>query len=67
MLVVDDEAEIAELMRAMLEGAGFGTMRTQPPERGLGRDLRALQPDGPGAARWRALQGEITGVIKSSW
>lgn len=43
----------------LLEGAAFGALRTLPPEAGLGRDLRALQPVGVGAARWRALQGEI--------
>jgi two-component system NtrC family sensor kinase len=65
VLVVDDEAEIAELMRAMLEGAGFEVATAESGAVALElleaarfdavvSDLR--MPDMDGAALWRALQ-----------
>jgi CheY-like chemotaxis protein len=64
-LVVDDEAEIAELMRAMLEGAGFEVATAESGAVALElletarfdavvSDLR--MPDMDGAALWRELQ-----------
>lgn len=64
VLVVDDEAEIAELMRAMLEGAGFEVATAESGAVALElleaarfdavvSDLR--MPDMDGAALWREL------------
>jgi two-component system NtrC family sensor kinase len=66
VLVVDDEAEIAELMRAMLEGAGFevataesGAVALELLEEArfdaIVSDLR--MPDMDGAALWREVRG----------
>ncbi len=65
VLVVDDEAEIAELMRAMLEGAGFEVATAESGAVALElleearfdavvSDLR--MPDMDGAALWRELR-----------
>ena len=65
MLVVDDEAEIAELMRAMLEGAGFEAATAESGAVALEllaaarfdaivSDLR--MPDMDGAALWREVR-----------
>jgi len=65
LLVVDDEAEIAELMRAMLEGAGFEVATAESGAVALElleaarfdavvSDLR--MPDMDGAALWRELK-----------
>lgn len=44
---------------ALLEGVAFDDLRSVATEDLYGTDLRACQPAGPGAAQWRALQGEI--------
>ena len=65
VLVVDDEAEIAELMRAMLEGAGFEAATAESGAVALEllaaarfdaivSDLR--MPDMDGAALWREVR-----------
>ncbi len=44
---------------ALLQGTAWGELVTIDPVELPGSDLRACQPRGAGAARWRALQGEI--------
>jgi len=67
VLVVDDEPEIAELARAMLEAAGYAVVQADSGRSALARlaeqgfdaivsDLR--MPDMDGAALWRALRDE---------
>ncbi|MBL8360096.1 MAG: PAS domain S-box protein [Rubrivivax sp.] len=65
ILVVDDEAEIAELMRAFLEGAGYDVLTAESgavalellaeaPVDAIVSDLR--MPDIDGAALWREVR-----------
>lgn len=44
---------------ALLLGAAIGELRTDEPYDCLGEDLRLRLPVGTGAARWRALAGEV--------
>ncbi len=44
---------------ALLRGAALGDLQTYEPGECVGEDLRQRLPNGPGAARWRALAGEL--------
>lgn len=44
---------------ALLQGATLGELCTYEPAQCLGADVRDRLPSGPGAARWRALTGEL--------
>jgi PAS domain S-box-containing protein len=73
VLVVDDEAEIADLMRAMLEGAGYEVATAESGAVALElleaarfdaivSDLR--MPDMDGAALWRAVGSKQPGLAQ---
>ena len=73
VLVVDDEPKIADLVSAMLQGAGFEVDRASSGTAALRRtadthfgaivsDLR--MPDIDGAALWRAVQQRDTGLAR---